>query len=74
MIYAGAGAYTLGTLQGAGYISAGQRAQIEGVFDWVAQAQINVMPVSTIQATFTGTAATLNDQAKIMVVTQSRTF
>ncbi len=71
LIAAGAGAYTLGTLQGAGYISAGQRAQIEGglLGLGVTQAQINAMPVSTIQSTFSGTAATLNDQAKTMVAT-----
>jgi len=71
LIAAGAGAYTLGTLQGAGYITAGMRAQIEGglLGLGVTQAQINAMPVSTIQATFYGTAATLNDQAKTMVAT-----
>lgn len=71
LIAAGAGAYNLGTLQGAGYISAAQRAQIEGglLGLGVTQAQINAMPVSTIQATFTGTATTLNDQAKTMVAT-----
>ena len=35
----------------------------------VTQAQINAMPVSTIQATFNSTASTLNDQAKTMVAT-----
>ena len=71
LIAAGAGGYTLGTLQGAGYISAAQRSQIEGglLGLGVTQAQINAMPVSTIQSTFSGTAATLNDQAKTMVAT-----
>jgi long-subunit fatty acid transport protein len=71
LIAAGAGAYTLAFLQGAGYVSAGQRAQIEGglLGLGVTQAQINAMPVSTIQATFYGTATVLNDQAKTMVAT-----
>jgi long-subunit fatty acid transport protein len=71
LIAAGAGAYNLGTLQGAGYITAGDRAKIEGglLGLGVPQASINAMPVSTIQATFYGTAAVLTDQAKTMVAT-----
>ena len=71
LIAAGAGGNTLGQLQGAGYISAAQRAQIEGglLSFGATQAQINAMPVSTIQATFTGAAANLNSQAATMVST-----
>ena len=71
LIAAGAGAYTLGTLQGAGYISAAQRAQIEGglLSFGSTQAQINAMPASTIQATFLGAAANLNGQAATMTAT-----
>ncbi len=71
LIAAGAGGYTLGTLQGAGYISAAQRAQIEGglLSFGATQAQINAMPVTTIQATFTGAAATLTSQAAQMKAT-----
>jgi len=78
LIAAGAGGYTLGAIQGAGYMSAAQRAQIEGGLLSVGatQAQINAMPLSNIPATFTTAAATftgqaayLNDQAKTMVAT-----
>ena len=71
LIAAGAGGYTLGTLQGGGYITAAQRAQIEGglLSFGATQAQINAMPVTTIQATFLGAAANLNTQAATMVST-----
>ncbi|MEI7423691.1 MAG: hypothetical protein WCK18_16430 [Prolixibacteraceae bacterium] len=71
LIAAGAGSYTLGTLLGAGYISAAQRAQIEGglLSFGATQAQINAMPVSTIQATFLGAVANLNGQAASLIST-----
>ena len=71
LISAGAGAYNLATLQGAGYITAAQRSQIEGglLGMGVTQAQINVMSVSTIQSTFNSTAATLTANAAAMVST-----
>ena len=71
LIAAGAGGYTLATLQGAGYINAATRAQIEGglLSFGATQAQINAMPVSTIQATFTGAAASLTGQAAQMKAT-----
>jgi len=69
LIAAGAGGYTLGTLQGAGYITAAQRTQIEsGLLGLgVSQSAINVMPVSTIQSTFTSTANVLTANAAAMV-------
>ena len=71
LIAAGAGGYTLSTLQGAGYITASQRTQIEsGLLGMgVAQSAINVMPVSTIQSTFNSTATMLNNNAAAMVST-----
>ena len=71
LIAGGAGGYTLATLQGAGYVSAAQRSQIEsGLLSMgVTQAQINVMPVSTIQSTYNTNAATLNSNAAQMVAT-----
>ena len=71
LISAGAGAYNLSTLQGAGYITTAQRTQIEsGLLGLgVTQAQINVMSVNTIQSTFNSTAAMLNSNAATMVAT-----
>ena len=71
LIAGGAGSLTLSTLLSAGKISAVQKAQIEGglLSFGATQAQINAMPVSTIQATFTGAAADLNGKAATMVAT-----
>jgi long-subunit fatty acid transport protein len=68
LISGGAGTLTLAQANGAGLISAAQRTQLEGglLSLGVTQAQINAMPISTVQATYTGGAATLNGQATLM--------
>lgn len=72
IIDGGGGSYTLAQLQGAGYISAQQQAQLEGGLKLMGftQEQINVMPASTVQGSYTAagnqlttTAATLNGTA-----------
>ncbi|MCE1199760.1 MAG: hypothetical protein LWW85_12385 [Marinilabiliales bacterium] len=71
IISAGAGAYTLAQLQGAGYISAAQRSQLEGGLTslGLTSAQIGAMSVTAVQAAFTSGAATLNGQAAAMTAT-----
>ncbi len=72
IIDGGGGSYTLAQLQGAGYISAQQQAQLEGGLKLMGftQEQINAMPASTVQGSYkaagnqlTTTAATLNGTA-----------
>ena len=71
LITAGAGSYTLAQVQGAKYIDAATRTQLEtGLLGLgVSQAQINGMNISQIQAAFTAGAASLNGQAATMVGT-----
>jgi long-subunit fatty acid transport protein len=71
LITAGAGSLTLAQVQGAGYISAAQRAQLEGglLNMGLTQAQINAMPLSTVQSSYTASAATLTTQAATMSAT-----
>lgn len=71
LIAAGAGGLTLAQVQGAGYISAAQRTQLEGglLSMGLTSAQIGAMPLSTVQSTYTAGAATLNGQAATMVAT-----
>ena len=71
LIAAGAGSYPLSVVEGAGYISAAQVAQIEGglmQLTGLTQAQVNEMSVSQIQAAFNAGAASLNGQAAQMTV------
>jgi long-subunit fatty acid transport protein len=60
LIDAGAGNYNLEQLEGAGHITASERAQIEGGLRMlgIPQDNINAMPVSTIQGTFSTAGAT----------------
>ena len=71
LITNGAGSLNLAQVQGAGYISAASRTQLEqGLLGLgVSQAQINQMSISQVQATFTSGAASLNGQAATMVAT-----
>jgi len=72
IIDGGGGSFTLAQLQGAGFISAQQQAQLEGglMLMGFTQEQINAMPASTVQGSYTAagnqltaTAATLNGTA-----------
>ena len=71
LITAGAGSLTLAQVQGAGYISSAQRAQLEGglLGMGLTQAQVNAMPITSVQSTYTAGAAALNGQAATMVAT-----
>jgi len=71
LIAAGAGGLTLAQIQGAGYISAAQRSQLEGglLSMGLTQAQVSAMPVTSVQSAFTTGAATLNGQAAQMIAT-----
>ena len=71
LIAGGAGTLTLAQVQGANYITAAQRTQLEtGLLGLGAtQAQINAMPLSTVQATFNSGAATLNGKAATLIAT-----
>lgn len=71
LISKGAGSYTLAQVQGAGYINAASRTQLEqGLIGLgVTQTQINQMNISQIQTAFTAGATTLNGQAATMVTT-----
>jgi len=69
LIAAGAGSYTLGVIEGAGYISTAQRTQIEqGLIQLtgLSQAQVNQMNVTQIQGAFIAGAGALNGQAVVM--------
>lgn len=71
LITAGAGSLTIAQVQGAGYINAATRTQLEtGLLGLgLTQAQVNQLSISQAQATFTGGAASLNGQAATMVGT-----
>ncbi len=71
LISNGAGSFTLAQVQGAGYISAASRTQLEqGLLGLgVTQAQINQMSISQVQSAFTAGATSLNGQAATMVGT-----
>ena len=71
LIAGGAGTLTLAQVNGAGLISAAQRSQLEGglLSLGATQAQINAMPITTVQATYTSGAATLNGQSAQMTAT-----
>jgi long-chain fatty acid transport protein len=69
IVAGGGGAYTLTQVQQAGYISATDKAKMEGGLKQMGytQAQIDVMPITTVQGSYTAsgnvltaTAATLN--------------
>ena len=70
IISGGGGSYTFAQLQGAGFITAAQRAQLEGglLAFGVPQAQINVMSAAVAQGTYTGIAASLNQKAAVLNV------
>jgi long-chain fatty acid transport protein len=71
LIAAGAGNNTIAQVQGAGYMTAAQRAQLEGgllVLGYTS-AQINVMPLSGVQSAYNSGAAMLNSQAAQMDAT-----
>lgn len=74
LITAGAGTFSLAQVQGAGYINAATRTQLEqGLLGLgVSQAQINQMNISQIQGAFTSGAATLNGQAATMIGTAAQ--
>jgi len=71
LIIAGAGSFNLAQVQGAGYINAATRTQLEqGLLGLgVSQAQINAMNITQIQGAFTSGAATLNGKAATMLGT-----
>ena len=66
LIDAGADSYTLAQLETAGYITAIQRAQIEGGLQMLSidQSSINAMSVSQIQGTFNGAGDQYSEKAK----------
>lgn len=75
IVAGGGGSYTLAQVEQAGYISAAQRAQIEGGLLGMGytQAQVSVMPVTTVQGSYTAagnqltaTAASLNGTAVLL--------
>ncbi len=67
----GAGSYTLAQVQGAGYITSAQRAKLEGglLNMGLSQTQINAMPITAVQSTYTAGAANLTTQAATMNAT-----
>jgi len=71
LITGGAGGLTLAQANGAGLITTAQRAQLEGglLILGATPAQINVMPITTVQGTYNAGAATLNGQAAQMTAT-----
>ncbi|MEI6275919.1 MAG: hypothetical protein WCP08_08010 [Prolixibacteraceae bacterium] len=71
LVAGGAGGLTLAQANGAGLITAAQRAQLEGglLGLGVTSAQIGAMPITSVQATYTAGAASLNGQAAQMVGT-----
>lgn len=71
LITGGAGSFNLAQVQGAGFIDAAKRTQIEqGLLGLgVQQAQINAMNITQIQSAFTAGAASLNGQAAVMIGT-----
>ena len=64
LIAGGAGGLTLAQANGAGLITTAQRAQLEAglLVLGATPAQINVMPITSVQATYTAGAATLMDR------------
>lgn len=73
LITQGAGAFTLAQVQGAGYISSAQRAQIEGGLAQLglSPAQIAAMNVTQVQGTYTTAATTYGGQATLLNSTSS---
>ncbi len=65
LVAAGAGGFTLAQVQGAGYISADQRAQVEGglALLGMSPAQIAAANLTTVQATYATAATTYLGQA-----------
>lgn len=74
LIDGGAGTYTLAQLEGANYIDATTRAQIEGglLSLGVTQAQIDQMPLSTVQGTYSNAATTYSGQATVLTGTANK--
>lgn len=68
LITQGAGAFTLAQVQGAGYISSAQRAQIEGglLQLGLTSAQVAAMNVTQVQGTYTTAATTYGGQATLL--------
>ena len=65
LVTAGAGGFTLAQVQGAGYITADQRAQVEGGLALLGMtpAQIAAANLTTVQATYATAATTYQGQA-----------
>lgn len=74
LIDGGAGTYTLAQLEGANYIDATTRGQIEGglLSLGVTQQQIDQMPLSSVQGTYSTAAATYSGQATILTTTAGK--
>ncbi len=71
LIDGGAGSYTLAQLEGANYIDATTRAQIEGglLSLGLSQTQIDQMPLSNVQGTYSTAATTYSGQAAVLAGT-----
>ena len=69
LVSAGAGALSLAQVQGAGYISAAQRTQLEAGLAslGLSSAQISAMSVSAAQTTYNGASATLAATASQLI-------
>ncbi len=68
LIAGGAGGFTFAQVEGAGYITPTERAQLEGGLLQLGynQAQIDLMPISTAQSIYYGTADKLTANATLM--------
>ena len=73
LIDGGAGSYTLAQLEGAGYINADTRAQLEtGLLNLgVTQTTIDQMGLSTVQGTYSTAATTYGEQATTLTTTSA---
>ena len=74
VIDGGGGAYTLAQLEGAGYITATQKAQIAGGLQsiGVTTEQIDAMNLNTIQGTFSGAGAQYAATASTLTATSAK--
>jgi long-chain fatty acid transport protein len=74
IVTGGGGSFTLSQVEQAGYISAAQKTAIEGglLRMGVPQAQINVMPVTTVQGTYTAAGNQLTATAGSLSATSSQ--
>lgn len=73
LVTAGAGGFTLAQVQGAGYITAAQLAQLEGGLQslGIPAAQVSVMTVSQAQTAYTTASATLTGKATALTTTSA---